>query len=458
MTARWNDLLLIQRLSKPVTLRLKLTALFTLIVSVCLLAGCAEPVDAPIAAPSPTPTLQLAPTPTLAPTPIDTPSPTTTRQPPPTATPTATPPAPTASASLPALRAERAFPNLDFRRLTNLVQPPDAPDLFFATEQAGLVRVFSNNPDATEAAIFLDIRDRVSEENNEEGLLGLAFDPEYAANGHFYVYYSAASPRRSVVSRFTAVKDTPKVADPDSELVVMEIPQPYGNHNGGQLAFGPDGYLYIGLGDGGSGGDPKGNGQNPGTLLGSILRIDVGDATPDLPYVIPRDNPFAGVDEARGEIWAYGLRNPWRFSFDRETGDLWTGDVGQNQLEEVDLITRGLNYGWNVMEGSQCFSPRTGCDPSGLEPPVAEYGRSDGCSVTGGYVYRGGQIPALEGAYLYADYCSGRIWGLRYDGSSVTEQALLADTDLLITSFGEDSEGNLYVLSRNEGIYRLLPA
>ncbi len=440
------------------TLRFKRTALFSLLLLACLFAGCAEPVDAPTAAPSPTPTREPVPTPTLAPTPTNTPTPTTAQQPPPTATPTATPTVSPASLELPTLRAERAFPNLDFRRLTNLVQPPDTGDPLFVTEQAGLVRVFPNDPNAAEAAVFLDIRDKVSEDNNEEGLLGLAFDPEYAVNGHFYVYYSAASPRRSVVSRFTVSEDNPLAANPDSELVVMEIPQPYGNHNGGQLAFGPDGYLYIGLGDGGSGGDPRGNGQDLGTLLGSILRIDVGDAAPDLPYVIPRDNPFAGVDGARGEIWAYGLRNPWRFSFDRDTGDLWTGDVGQNQLEEVDLITRGLNYGWNVMEGSLCFSPRSGCDPSGLEPPVAEYGRSEGCSITGGYVYRGGEMPALEGAYLYADYCSGKIWGLRYDGSSVTEQALLADTDLLITSFGEDSEGNLYVLSRNEGIYRLLLA
>ena len=353
---------------------------------------------------------------------------------------------------------ERAFPNLAFPRLTNLVQPQDIPDLFFATEQAGVVRVFPNDPDAAEAAVFLDIRDRVSEDNNEEGLLGLAFDPEYAANGHLYVYYSAASPRRSVLSRFTVSEHNPRAADPDSELVLMEIPQPYGNHNGGQLAFGPDGYLYVGLGDGGSGGDPKSNGQNLGTLLGSILRIDVGDAVPDLPYVIPRDNPFAGVDGARGEIWAYGLRNPWRFSFDMDTGALWTGDVGQNRWEEVDLITQGMNYGWNVTEGSYCFSPRTGCDSSGLVAPVAEYGRSDGCSITGGYVYRGEEIPSLKGVYVYGDYCSGRIWGLRYDGQSVTEQALLADSGLLITSFAQDSEGNLYVLSRNEGVYRLTPA
>ena len=359
---------------------------------------------------------------------------------------------------LPSLRVERAFPNLDFRRLTNLVQPPDAPGLLFVTEQAGVVRAFPDSPDATEAVTFLDIRDRVSEENNEEGLLGLAFDPEYASSGHFYVYYSAASPRRSVVSRFTVREDDSLAADPDSEVVIMWAPQPYGNHNGGQLAFGPDGYLYVGLGDGGSAGDPKGNGQNLGTLLGSILRIDPSHPSGDFNYTIPPDNPFVGVDGARGEIWAYGLRNPWRFSFDRETGALWTGDVGQNRLEEIDVVMRGLNYGWNVFEGNHCFSPRSGCDSSAYEPPVAEYGRSGGCSVTGGYVYRGARIPSLVGAYVYGDYCSGKIWGLRYDGESVTEHKLLVESDLQITSFGEDSEGNLYILSRNEGIYRLVAA
>ncbi len=362
------------------------------------------------------------------------------------------------SLPLPALRVERAFPSLDFRRLTNMVQPPGAPELFFVTEQPGVVRVFPNDPDAAEAAIFLDIRDRVSDENNEEGLLGLAFDPGYASSGHFYVYYSAASPRRSVVSRFTAKDDNPLAADPNSEVVIMWVTQPYGNHNGGQLAFGPDGYLYAGLGDGGSAGDPRGNGQNLGTLLGAVLRIDPSSPSGDVNYTIPPDNPFVGVEDARGEIWAYGLRNPWRFSFDRETGALWTGDVGQNRLEEIDLVARGLNYGWNVMEGSQCFSPRSGCDGSAYEAPVAEYGRSDGCSVTGGYVYRGNDIPALFGAYVYGDYCSGKIWGLRHDGRSVTEQALLVESGLLITSFGEEAEGNLYVLSRDEGIYRLVTA
>jgi len=357
------------------------------------------------------------------------------------------------------IHVERAFPNLDFQRLTNMAQPDDDQNHIFITEQPGRIRVFPDNPQATEAKVFLDIRGRVSESANEEGLLGLAFDPKYSANGYFYVYYSAASPRRSMVSRFSVSQSDPAVADPGSETVILEIPQPFDNHNGGQLAFGPDGYLYIGLGDGGSGGDPLGNGQNIGTILGAILRIDVESVSEDSrSYTIPPDNPFVGVEGAREEIWAYGLRNPWRFSFDMEMGFLWTGDVGQNRWEEIDVVEKGLNYGWNTMEGSHCFLPSTDCDTTSLELPVAEYARDEDCSITGGYVYRGGDIPWLVGAYVYSDFCSGRIWYLRYDGISVTEQALLVDSDLSITSFGQDLEGTLYVLSRNEGIYLVVSA
>ena len=356
------------------------------------------------------------------------------------------------------MSVERAFPNLTFQRLTNLVQPDDGHDHIFVTEQAGYVRVFSNDQEVREADTFLDISDRVNEGGNEEGLLGLAFDPDYKHNGYFYVYYSAASPRRSVLSRFSVSPSDPKTADPNSETVIMQIAQPFSNHNGGQIAFGPDGYLYVGLGDGGSRGDPQRNGQNTGTLLGSILRIDVMDISDSRSYQIPPDNPLVGVSGAREEIWAYGLRNPWRFSFDGRTGALWVADVGQNSIEEVDVVRKGLNYGWNVMEGTLCFSPPSDCDKAGLELPVAEYSRSGGnCSVTGGYVYGGRGMPSLLGAYVYGDYCSGRIWGLRYDGNSVTEHMLLADSELLITSFGLDLDLNLYVLSRNDGIYRLVP-
>ena len=352
---------------------------------------------------------------------------------------------------------ERVFPNLAFRRLTNLAQPDDGPDLLFVTEQGGQIHSFPARQDVTDSAVFLDITDRVNEGGNEEGLLGLAFAPDYRESGYFYVYYSAGDPRRSVLSRFMASPNDPSRADDTSELIILEVPQPASNHNGGQLSFGPDGYLYIGLGDGGRGGDPFGNGQNTATLLGSILRIDVSGASGEEGYRIPPDNPFVGVAGAGQEIWAYGLRNPWRFSFDSETGQLWVGDVGQNDWEEVDLVEKGQNYGWNIMEGAHCFRPRTGCDGTGLRLPVAEYRTAEGCSIIGGYVSRSGVLPSLIGAYVYGDFCSGKIWGLRHDGQSVTELVLLVDSDLNITSFGLDLAGELYILSRDSGIYRLVP-
>ena len=350
---------------------------------------------------------------------------------------------------LPGLALERVYENLTFRRLTNLVQ---AGSRLFVTEQAGRVMSFPISPEPSEAEVFLDIRDRVNDAGNEEGLLGLAFDPEFGSNGGFYVYYSAANPRRSVVSRFTAAA----IARPESEIVIMEIPQPYKNHNGGQLAFGPDGMLYIALGDGGLGGDPHGNGQNAATLLGSILRIDVSGVAHNEGYRVPPDNPFIGSPNARDEVWAYGLRNPWRFSFDRQNGDLWTGDVGQNRYEEVDLVLRGGNYGWKVLEGGHCFSPSTGCDPSGTILPVIEYGSDKGCSVIGGYVYRGTEIPALAGTYIYGDFCSGEVYGFRFENGEVAGHSLLVDSGLMITSFGEDRDGEIYLLSLDGGIYRLI--
>ena len=367
----------------------------------------------------------------------------------------------TAPRPLQPMMVQRAFPGLplgELVNLTNLVQPDDGLDHVFITEQPGRIRVFPNDQAATEARVFLDITQRVSDAGNEEGLLGLAFDPSYRNNGYFYVYYSAAAPRRSVLSRFSVRPDSPEVADPGSEFVIIEIGQPFSNHNGGQIAFGPDGYLYVGLGDGGDAGDPFRNGQDRSTLLGSLLRIDVGGISGDKNYRVPVDNPFVGVAGARDEIWAYGLRNPWRFSFDDHSGTLIAADVGQSAWEEIDIVKEGLNYGWKVMEGAHCFFPSTGCDQTGLELPLWEYSRSAGnCAVTGGYVYRGRGTPWLLGAYVYGDYCSGRIWGLRSDGESVTEQMLLVDSDLLITSFGRDLSGNLYILSRRDGIYRLAP-
>jgi len=354
-------------------------------------------------------------------------------------------------------QVERVFPGLSFQEMTNLVQPDDTSGLIFITEQRGVIYSFSADS-PQQADIFLDITGRVNRGGNEEGLLGLAFDPTYQENGYFYVYYSAGNPRRSVLSRFSLDQENTDVADPESEVIIMEVAQPYSNHNGGQLAFGPDGYLYIGLGDGGSAGDPEGNGQNLGTLLGSILRIDVSGLSAPGDYEIPADNPFVDTEGARAEIWAFGLRNPWRFSFDLETGLLWAGDVGQNLWEEIDIIAKGANYGWNIMEGFHCYSPSTGCNQSGLTLPIVEYDHSQGCSVTGGYVYRGDQIASLQGYYIYGDYCSGEIWALAYNGSVVTENTLLVDSGLSITSFGEDLAGNLYILDQQGGIYTLVEA
>ena len=365
---------------------------------------------------------------------------------------------------------ERVFPDLEFWQLTNLVQPKGHSGRLFVTEQCGLVWAFPNRTDASHATIFLDISDRVKSDHNEEGLLGIAFDPAYKDNGFFYIHYSASDPRRSVISRFSEQASDPSLADPESELVILEISQPAGNHNGGQLAFGPDGYLYIGLGDGGGSGDPLGNGQNTTTLLGAILRIDVSGARLGKTYRIPPDNPLVDMEGARGEIFVYGLRNPWRFSFDMGRGpsrygdsakarldqsvEIWTGDVGQNKWEEINLVRSGLNYGWKVMEGGACYFPKDGCLTAGLELPVYEYGRDGGCSVTGGYVYRGSRLPALSGTYVFGDFCSGRIWGLDYDGTSVANKGLLTDSGLNITSFGQDSAGEVYILSRDGGIYQ----
>ena len=342
---------------------------------------------------------------------------------------------------------ERAFGNLTFQKITNMVQPDGGSGRYFATEQRGGVRSFK--ADGGASSVFLDIRDRVRNSDTEEGLLGIAFDPDYGSNGQFYLYYSASNPLRNQLSRFYVRPDDPNRADPASEQVIIQFPKPFGNHNGGQILFGPDGYLYIGVGDGGSGGDPMGNGQNTSRLLGKIHRIDVRT---NGAYQIPPDNPFAGG--ARPEIWAYGMRNPWRFSFD-PSGRLWVADVGQNLWEEVDIVHGGGNYGWNIMEGTLCFSPSRNCNMNGLDMPLTDYGHDQGCSVTGGYVYRGRSAPSLTGAYVYGDYCSGKIWALWEQGGAVARQILIADSGLSISSFAEDLAGELYVLNWSEGPYRI---
>jgi glucose/arabinose dehydrogenase len=325
----------------------------------------------------------------------------------------------------------------------------DGSGRLFVVEKRGRVLIVRDGQVVDPA--FLDITDRVGSRANEQGLLSVAFHPQFRDNGRLFVNYTDQE-GDTVVSRFQAEGDT---ADPASEQVLLTIDQPYANHNGGLVKFGPDGYLYIGMGDGGSGGDPQGNGQNPGALLGKLLRIDVDGGEP---YGIPPDNPGAAGGELAPEVWALGLRNPWRFSFDRATGDLYIADVGQSAREEINFTPAGaaggVNYGWNVIEGSECFRGGS-CDPAAFAGPVSEYGRDLGQSVTGGYVYRGAASPALQGVYLFADFGSGRIWGLR-QADGAWERAELLDTDMNISSFGEDEEGELYLASMDEGaVYQI---
>ena len=357
-----------------------------------------------------------------------------------------------------ALQLQVAFNNLIFSRPVVLQHAGDGTDRIFVVEQAGVIKVFDNNMNVAGAQTFLDITARVNDSGNEEGLLGLAFHPDYKNNGYFYVNYTASSPRRTVIARYRVNASNANQADPNSELILLTFNQPFENHNGGQLAFGAEGYLYIATGDGGSGGDPQGNGQNLQTLLGKILRIDVNTTSTGRNYGIPSTNPFAGNTAGnREEIYAYGLRNPWRMSFDPVTKWLWAGDVGQGRREEIDIIENGKNYGWNRMEGSLCYPSGSPCDLPGLTKPIAEYDRTRGASITGGYVYRGTKVPELIGAYVYGDYVSGRIWALRYDGVNPAVNTELLDTSLFIASFGVDKNLELYICAFDGRIYRFRP-
>ena len=352
------------------------------------------------------------------------------------------------SAVLPELTLTRIAAG--FSAPVHIAHAGDGSGRLFVVERAGLVHIVRNGVVAPTP--FLDISSRVNASGSEQGLLSIAFPPDFARKRHFYVNYSGlAGIADTVVARVALTADD-QLADPASETALLTVVQPFANHNGGQLAFGPDGLLYVGVGDGGSGGDPQGNAQNLNTLLGKLLRLDVESAI--APYAIPPGNPFGD------EIWAYGLRNPWRFSFDRANGELYIGDVGQGAIEEIDFQPAssrgGENYGWNRMEGLQCFGA-AGCDQRGLTLPVLEYDHSAGdCAVTGGFVYRGAQNPALQGTYLYADFCSGRLWGLKRNAAGAWENTLLLDSTLQISSFGEDESGNIYLADLGGGgIYRL---
>ncbi len=341
----------------------------------------------------------------------------------------------------------------------NVTHAGDGSGRLFVLEKGGVIRIVQG--DTLSATPFLDIRDRVASGGYEQGLLGLAFPPNHTETGFFFVNYTD---RRgdTVVSRFQVTAD-PNVADPASESLVLAQDQPAANHNGGHLAFGPDGMLWIGLGDGGAANDRFGNGQNPATLLAKMLRLDV-TSDPSVPYTIPADNPFVGDTGAaqgadfRDEIWAYGLRNPWRYSFDRATGDLWIADVGQNQYEEINVVPAGspggLNFGWPITEGLHCFQ-QADCSTEGQLLPVLEYGHAGHCSVTGGFVYRGQAIPALVGSYVYGDFCSGQLWVASPDGAGGWQARELFRLGAQLTSFGEDEAGEIYMVDYAGRLSRL---
>jgi glucose/arabinose dehydrogenase len=393
---------------------------------------------------------------------------------------------------LPKIALRPAFPQLKIDRPVWMSEAPDGSSRIFVVYQDGKIMIVKKGSDGGGAKEFLNIEDRHPNFDNEDGLMSIAFHPGFKTNGLFYIYYNQKNPAdqnlkpqnypfRSVISEFKISAADPDHADLSSERILFQVQQPFSNHKGGELAFGPDGFLYLGLGDGGSGDDPFGSGQSTATLLAKMLRIDVNTRTVvgtgvrqhELPYGIPSDNPFVnemdmGDRGAHKEIYAFGLRNPWRYSWDRQTGDLWVGDVGQNLWEEVDLVNKGGDYGWSVREGAHHFKP----GPPGAQyiDPVMEYPhRADmksqclfpdhptGNCVIGGYVYRGKQFPALDGIYIYADYSPGIIYGFRYDRAArkVTVEGTLLDQKKSITSFAEDADGEVYVLTQDGQIYSI---
>lgn len=370
--------------------------------------------------------------------PDSTPIPTTERE---TVSPT------TAAADLSTIQLELIKITTDISHPVDLTHAGDGSGLIFVVEKQGRIRILENGEIVDTP--YLDITDRVGSSGSEQGFLGLAFHPDYENNRQLFVNYTDLD-GNTVIARYTANEDG-RSADAGSEEVIIYQPQPASNHNGGQIAFGPDGYLYIAFGDGGGAGDSFGNGQNGASFLGSMLRIDVDS---DSPYAIPPDNPFVDDDEMLDEIWMKGLRNPWRFSFDSETGEMYIGDVGQNQWEEINVAPAGVggqNYGWPAMEGFHC----SGSSCAQYDSPVAEYDHGDGCSITSGYVYRGSQFPTLVGTFFFSDYCSGIIWGLNRDAAGNWQVAKLLDTEIQLSSFGVDEAGEMYALDLGGAIHQL---
>ena len=367
------------------------------------------------------------------------------------------PPPPTSAVQL-----QQVFTTLSaFNQPLAMMQQPGDDSRWYVVERGGLIHVFDNDPAVSMSSVFIDLTAVVDSSVQEAGLLGMAFHPDFQNNGEVFLYFTRPG-LVCYVSRFMSV-DGGQTLDPNTEEVLLTIDKPFGNHNGGNIAFGPDGFLYIGVGDGGSANDPGDHAQNTSDLLGSMLRIDVDGGNP---YAIPANNPFAGNPtcpqgigvDACPEIFAWGLRNPWRWSFDSTTGDLWVGDVGQAAWEEIDIVTAGGNYGWRIREGAHCNTAiDPNCDSTGLIDPIAEYDHNQGQAITGGYVYRGQAIPGLQGVYVYADFVSGLVWGLFDDGAGGLEIRELADTGLGIASFAQGNDGELYALDLNAGgIYQIV--
>ena len=377
------------------------------------------------------------------------------------------------------LKPELAFPNVTWAswapfndngkpnpplRPIHVTHAGDGTDRVFVVDQSGLIHVLPNDPAARQATIFADIRERTHQfsQDDEEGVLGFAFHPDYKSNGQFFVYYNTESGDRKIyLSRFSVSKDNPNKADEDSEEILMTIQQPFANHNGGPMAFGPDGYLYIGMGDGGGRNDPEYSAQDNSSILGCVLRIDVDHKGDGKNYAIPKDNPFVDQKNVPGEIFAYGIRNPWRVAFDSKTGSLWLADVGQDLWEEINIIRKGGNYGWSAREGSFAFgNNEASTDVTGIAP-VWEYDHRIGKSITGGHVYRGSKLPELAGHYLYGDYVSGKLWALHYDeqAGKVIRNVAIPWNGLNVLAFGEDEHGEAFVTTPNrngKGIYRLV--
>lgn len=377
------------------------------------------------------------------------------------------------------LKPQLAFPNIEWAAWTPFnengkANPPlrpihvthagDGTDRVFVVDQSGLIHVLPNDPDVRQAKVFADFRERTHQfsEDDEEGVLGFAFHPNYKSNGQFFLYYNTESGDRKIyLSRFTVSKEDPNKADPDSEEILMTIQQPFANHNGGPMAFGPDGYLYIGMGDGGGRNDPEYLAQDMTSILGCVLRIDVDHKDEGKNYAVPKDNPFVDRKDVSPEIYAYGIRNPWRVSFDSKTGSFWLADVGQDLWEEINIITKGGNYGWSAREGSFAFGNNEASTGVTGIAPVWEYDHRIGKSITGGHVYRGSKLPELAGHYLYGDYVSGKLWALHYDekAGKVIRNVSIPWNGLNVLAFGEDEQGEAFVTTPNrngKGIYRLV--